>query len=125
MPMLTGRQFAVIAAIVSVTCFVSSARAQNIDFQTIQIQTVKIADGLYVLMGGAAQGNIAVSVGSDGIFLVDSMYAPMHQKIMDALGKISNQPIRFLVNTHLHGDHTAGNEAMAKLGAAIISQDNM
>jgi glyoxylase-like metal-dependent hydrolase (beta-lactamase superfamily II) len=53
------------------------------------------------------------------------MYAPMHQKIMDALGKISTQPIRFLVNTHLHGDHTAGNEAMAKMGAVIISQDNM
>jgi glyoxylase-like metal-dependent hydrolase (beta-lactamase superfamily II) len=76
-------------------------------------------------MGGPAQGNILASVGPDGIFLVDSMYAPMHQKIIDALGKISTQPIRFLVNTHLHGDHTAGNEAMAKLGAVIISQDNM
>ena len=101
------------------------ARAQNIDFAAIEMQTVKVADGLYVLMGGAAQGNIAVSVGSDGMFLVDSMYAPMHQKIMDALAKISRQPIRYLVNTHLHGDHTAGNEAMAKLGAVIISHENM
>src|SRR5262249_17610558 len=80
---------------------------------------------LYVLMGGPAQGNIAVSVGSDGIFLVDSMYAPMHQKIMDALAKISSQPVRYVVNTHLHGDHTAGNEAMTKLGAVIISHENM
>jgi cyclase len=99
--------------------------AQNIDFAKIDIQTVKIADGLYVLMGGPAQGNIVASVGPDGIFLIDSMYAPMHAKIMDALAKISNQPVRFLVNTHLHGDHTAGNEAMAKLGAVIISHDNM
>jgi cyclase len=106
-------------------CCISNAGAQNIDFAATQIQTVKIADGLYVLMGGAAQGNILVSTGNNGIFLVDSMYAPMHQKIMDALAKISNQPIRFLVNTHLHGDHTAGNEAMAKLGAVIISQENM
>jgi cyclase len=98
---------------------------QNIDFATIEVQTVKVSDGLYVLMGGPAQGNIAVSVGTDGIFLVDSMYAPMHQKIMDALAKISNQPIRYVVNTHLHGDHTAGNEAMAKLGAVIISHENM
>jgi len=89
------------------------------------VQTVKVADGLYVLMGGPAQGNIAVSVGSDGIFLVDSMYAPMHQKIMDALARISRQPVRFVVNTHLHGDHTAGNEAMAKLGAVIVSHENM
>jgi len=103
----------------------SSAPAQIVDFAATPIQTVKIADGLYVLMGGAAQGNILMSAGSDGIFLVDSMYAPMHQKIMDAIGKISNQPIRFLVNTHLHADHTAGNEAMAKLGAIIISQENM
>jgi glyoxylase-like metal-dependent hydrolase (beta-lactamase superfamily II) len=103
----------------------ANVRAQNIDFSTIEVQTVKVADGLYVLMGGPAQGNILVSVGSDGLFLVDSMYAPMHQKIMDALGKLSRQPIRYLVNTHLHGDHTAGNEAMAKLGAAILSHDNM
>jgi len=69
---------------------------QNIDFATIEVQTVKVADGLYVLMGGPAQGNIAVSVGADGIFLVDSMYAPMHQKIMDAIAKISSQPIRYV-----------------------------
>ena len=103
----------------------SPLRAQNIDFAAIELRTEKIADGLYVLMGGAAQGNIAVSVGSDGLLLVDSMYAPMHQKIMDALARISRQPIRFVVNTHLHGDHTAGNEAMAKLGAVIISHGNM
>jgi glyoxylase-like metal-dependent hydrolase (beta-lactamase superfamily II) len=106
-------------------CFLCTAHAQNIDFAKIEIQTVKIADGIYVLMGGAAQGNILVSTGSDGIFLVDSMYGPMHQKIMDALAKISSQPIRFLVNTHVHGDHTAGNEAMARAGAVIIAHENM
>ena len=117
------RQLAV--ALLALTCVFSNANAQNIDFAATEVQTVKVADGLYVLMGGAAQGNIAVSVGSDGLFLVDSMYAPMHQKIMDALARISRQPIRFVVNTHLHGDHTAGNEAMAKLGAVIISHGNM
>ena len=123
--MTTGsvRQLAGIAAVM-LTCF-SNARAQNVDFGAIEIQTVKVADGLYVLMGGAAQGNIAVSAGSDGMLLVDSMYGQMHQKIIAALAKISRQPIRYLVNTHLHGDHTAGNEAMAKLGALIISHENM
>jgi glyoxylase-like metal-dependent hydrolase (beta-lactamase superfamily II) len=101
------------------------AAAQGVDFARTEIQTVKIADGLHVLMGGPAQGNIIVSSGPDGLFLIDSMYGPMHQKIMDAIRKISPQPIRYLVNTHLHGDHTEGNEAMAKLGAVIISHENM
>ena len=124
MTLPTRRRLAAVAALAS-GCFFTSAAAQNIDFGKIEVQTVKVADGLYVLMGGAAQGNIVVSTGSDGILLIDSMYAPMHQKIMDALAKISSQPVRYLVNTHLHGDHTAGNEAMAKLGAVIISHENM
>jgi cyclase len=104
----------------------AAVRAQgNIDFSKIEIKTVKIADGVYLLMGGPAQGNILVSTGPDGLFLVDSMYGQMHQKIMDALAKISTQPIRFVVNTHLHGDHTGGNAAMASLGAVIISHENM
>jgi len=117
-----------LAAALALVCAsgVWSARAQqNIDFARLAIQTVKVADGLYVLMGGPAQGNIAVSVGNDGIFLVDSMYEPMHQKIVDAIKALSSQPIRYVVNTHLHGDHTAGNAAMARLGATIISHENM
>jgi cyclase len=103
----------------------SGARGQSVDFDKQQIETVKIADGVFVLMGGPAQGNILVSAGSDGILLVDTMYAPMHDKIMAALAKISDKPIRYVVNTHVHADHTAGNAAMAKLGAVIISHDNM
>jgi glyoxylase-like metal-dependent hydrolase (beta-lactamase superfamily II) len=126
MTILRSKRLAVIT-ISALACFSSIAQAQNVDFNTVQIETVKISDGLYLLMGGPAQGNILVSTGSDGLLLIDTMYAPMHQKIMDALAKIAPgpQPIRYVVNTHLHGDHTAGNEAMAKLGAVIISHENM
>ena len=98
---------------------------QNIDFATLELQTVKVADGLYVLLGGPAQGNIAVSIGNDGVLLVDTMYGQMHQKIVDAVRALSPQPVRYVVNTHLHGDHTAGNAAMARLGAVIVSHENM
>ena len=125
MPIHAGRQLALTLALI-LTCGIWSAAAQqNIDFEKLELQTVKVADGLYVLMGGPAQGNIAVSVGSDGVFLVDSMYGQMHQKIVDAVRALSPLPIRYVVNTHLHGDHTAGNAAMAKVGAVIISHENM
>ena len=120
-----ARTFALLLAM-AVTVGVGSTRAQqNIDFARLELQTVKVADGLYVLMGGPAQGNIAVSVGNDGVFLVDSMYGQMHEKIVAAVRALTPQPIRYVVNTHLHGDHTGGNAAIAKLGAVIISQENM
>jgi glyoxylase-like metal-dependent hydrolase (beta-lactamase superfamily II) len=119
-----GRTLAVVAALI-ITGLAGAPRAQgNINFDTIAIQTVKLAEGVYVLMGGPAQGNILVSAGPDGIFLVDSMYAQMNQKIVAALAAISNQPVRYVVNTHLHGDHTAGNAAMAQRGAVIVSHEN-
>ena len=114
----------ILASVLALTCVPSDAVGQ-IDFDTIEVETVELGGGLYVLMGGPAQGNILVSVGSDGIFLVDSMYAPMHEKIVSALARLSSQPVRYVVNTHQHGDHTAGNEAMARLGATIISHQNM
>lgn len=125
MPIRAGRQLALTLALI-LTCGIWNAAAQqNIDFEKLELQTVKVADRLYVLMGGPAQGNIAVSIGSDGVFLVDSMYGQMHQKIVDAVRALSPLPIRYVVNTHLHGDHTAGNAAMATLGAVIISHENM
>src|SRR2546427_12781480 len=88
---------------------VATVRAQgNIDFAKLEIQTVKIADGVYVLMGGPAQGNILVSAGPDGLFLGDTMYAQMHDKIMAALAKISNPPICYIVHTHPHRGPTPG-----------------
>ncbi|HVH29501.1 MAG TPA: MBL fold metallo-hydrolase [Vicinamibacterales bacterium] len=122
---LGARRVAMVLA-VALGCGVWNAHAQgNIDFAKLELQTVKVTDGLYVLMGGPAQGNIAVSIGPDGVFLVDSMYAQMHEKIVAAVKKLSPLPIRYVVNTHLHGDHTAGNPAMAKLGAIVVSHENM
>src|SRR5262245_20740512 len=125
MPTRAGRRLALTLALTFACGNWYASAQQNIDFAKIELRTVKIAEGLYVLVGGPAQGNIAVSVGSDGVFLVDTMYAQMHQKIVNAVKALSPLPIRYVVNTHLHGDHTAGNASMSKLGAVIISHENM
>ena len=93
------------------------------DFSKVEIGTTQLADGLYMLTG--AGGNIGVSVGQDGLFLIDDQFAPLSDKIMAALKKLSEGPIRFVLNTHWHGDHTGGNENMGHAGAVIVSHDNV
>lgn len=102
-------------------CFSIICQAQN--FNDIQIETYKISDHVYMLVG--AGGNIGVSVGDDGIFVIDDQFAPLTPKIEAAIKALSDKPIKFLANTHHHGDHTGGNENMHKLGATIIAHDNV
>ena len=97
----------------------------SLNFDAINIDIVQLEDNVHVLMGGPAQGNVLVLSGPDGIFMVDSMYAPMHDKLLAAIREISDAPIKYLVNTHMHGDHTAGNAALAAVGATVIGQENI
>ncbi len=114
-----------LAATVFVTCLAtitSPALAQR-DFSKVEIKTQKLADGIFVLMG--AGGNIGVSTGADGVFLIDDQFAPLSKKIMSAIGELSDQPVRYVVNTHWHGDHTGGNENFGKSGAVIVAHNNV
>jgi glyoxylase-like metal-dependent hydrolase (beta-lactamase superfamily II) len=95
--------------------------AQN--FDDVTIKTTQVSEHVYMLVG--AGGNIGVSVGDDGVFMIDSQFAPLSSKIIAEIQKISNQPIRFLVNTHHHGDHIGGNVKMHKSGTTIIAHDNV
>jgi cyclase len=98
-----------------------SASAQQ-DFSNVEVKAVKVAGSIYMLTG--AGGNIGVSVGADGIVVVDDQYAPLAPKIEAALHTITDKPVRFIVNTHYHGDHTGGNEHFGK-AAPIIAQENV
>jgi cyclase len=112
--------FAAIAA----TCLLSAtAVAQQPDFSKVEIKTTDLGNKTYLLEGQG--GNITVAVGSDGIILVDSQFAPLHDKIKAAIAGLSPLPVKFLINTHFHGDHTGGNEAFAKEGATVVAQDNI
>ncbi|MFL2555015.1 MAG: MBL fold metallo-hydrolase [Candidatus Rariloculaceae bacterium] len=93
------------------------------DFSAVQIQTIEVSDGVYMLIG--AGGNIGLSVGEDGAFVIDDQYAPLSDKIMAAIADITNADVNFLVNTHYHGDHTGGNEAFGAAGAVIVAHDNV
>src|SRR4030081_360957 len=94
-----------------------------IDWDKIQIKTTDLGNKTYMLEGQG--GNITVAVGTDGIIMVDGQFAPLSAKIKAAIAAISPLPIKYLVNTHIHGDHTGGNENFAKDGAIIVGQDNI
>ncbi len=93
------------------------------DLSEVEIETVTVAPGIFVLFGGG--GNIAVSAGPDGVILIDDQYAPMTEKITAAVAKLSEKPVRFVLNTHWHGDHSGGNENLGKGGALIVAHDNV
>ncbi len=99
------------------------AQGEEQDFDKVQIQTNKVAEGVYMLIGRG--GNIGVSVGQDSVFMIDGQYAPLTDKIRAAIAAISDKPIQFVINTHWHQDHTNGNENLAKAGAVIIAHENV
>ena len=100
----------------------SWAVAQDQDFSKVQIKVTKVAGNVYMLEG--AGGNIGASVGEDGIVIVDDQYAPLADRIQTALKGITDKPVRFIINTHYHGDHTGGNAYFQKQ-APIIAHDNV
>lgn len=93
------------------------------DVSKVEVETTKIADGVYALKG--AGGNLGLVVGTDRAFLVDDQYAPMVPKIRAAIAAVTDKPVSFVLNTHWHGDHTGGNEAFAEAGAIVVAHDNV
>jgi len=94
-----------------------------IDWEKIQIKTTDLGHNTYRLEGQG--GNITIAVGTDGIIMVDSQFAPLSDKIKAAIKAISPLPVKYLVNTHFHGDHTGGNANFAKDGAIVVAHDNI
>ncbi|MEO5922753.1 MAG: MBL fold metallo-hydrolase [Bryobacteraceae bacterium] len=97
--------------------------AQGTDYSQVQIKTTKISNNFYTLEGSG--GMVGVLVGPDGVFMVDTQFAPLSDKLVAAIKAITPLPIKYVVNTHLHGDHTGGNENFAKLGATLLSRPQL
>ena len=101
----------------------ATALGQDQDFSKVEIKVVPAAGAVSMLVGQG--GNIGVSVGPDGVFVVDDQFAPLGPKIRAAIKTLSDKPIRVVINTHWHGDHTGGNAGMAETGAVIVAHDNV
>ncbi len=108
-------------AIASLLFVAPSAFAQN--FDEIKIESIPMASNVYMLTGSG--GNLGLSVGDDGAFLIDDQFAPLTEKITAEVRKHTDKPIRFVVNSHWHGDHTGGNENLGKAGAIIVAHENV
>lgn len=109
-------------AVVPLLLLAGLAAAQQQDLSKVQIKVTKVAGTVYMLEG--AGGNIGVSVGEDGILIVDDQYAPLAEKIRAALKGITDKPVKFVLNTHWHGDHTGGNAFFGET-APVIAQTNV
>lgn len=110
------------ATITVLAClFVTSLISQNWD--EIEVKSQEVSEGIYMLTGRG--GNIGLSIGHDGVLIIDDQFAPLSEKISATIDKITNKEVRYLINTHWHGDHTGGNENFANYGATIIAHDNV
>ena len=94
------------------------------DMSGVEITATDLGGGVYMLFTGRG-GNMGFCVGDDGVFLIDDQYAPLTDKIVAAVRTVSDKPIRFLVNTHMHPDHTGGNENFGKMGTLIFGHENV
>ncbi|MGB3571354.1 MAG: MBL fold metallo-hydrolase [Phormidesmis sp.] len=97
--------------------------AQDQDFDAVEIETVPVTSDVYMLLGEG--GNIGVSAGEDGVFLIDDQFAPLTEKILAAIATITPEPVRFLINTHWHFDHTGGNENLGNADVVIVAHDEV
>ena len=105
------------------TAFSIAAVAQAPDYSKVEIKTTQLGEGVYMLEG--AGGNVGLSVGGDAVFMIDDQFAPLAPKIKAAVARLTSKPLKFLLNTHFHFDHTGGNEILGGEGALIFAHDNV
>jgi len=118
---MQGNKLISLAVAIMALSLTTIAAAQ--DFASVEIRTTEVSEGVYAMEG--AGGNLGLVVGENGAFLIDDQYAPLTEKIQAAVDEVTDQPIRFVFNTHWHGDHTGGNENLAEGGSLVVAHENV
>jgi glyoxylase-like metal-dependent hydrolase (beta-lactamase superfamily II) len=121
--MTLSRKSAAMITLLGLMWLLSPASHAQQDFSNVEIVAHHVAGSVYYLQG--AGGNIGLSIGEDGIVMIDDQYAPLTDKILAAIRQLNEGEIRFVINTHVHGDHTGGNENLGKLGILILARDEV
>jgi len=115
--------FRLMWTVVFALCFLAGSTVAQRDFDDVQIEATDLGGGIHMLTG--AGGNLGVCVGDDGVFLIDDQYAPLSDKIKAAITELKEGPVKFVFNTHWHGDHTGGNENFGDTGSLLVSHANV
>ena len=110
-------------SLLALSLFISPALLAQQDFSQVQVVAHPVQGSVYYLEGSG--GNIGLSIGEDGVVMIDDQFAPLTDKIMAAIRTLSDGEIRFLINTHIHGDHTGGNENFGRMGVMILARDEV
>ena len=114
-----NKHLATLACALGMICTAAAAQ----DFSKVEIKTTRLGETTYMMEG--AGGNLGLSVGDDAVFLVDDEFAPLSERVSAAIAKITAKPVKFLLNTHWHYDHTGGNENFGKAGSIIVAHENV
>jgi cyclase len=115
-------RIAAIFILIGTMAFAASAQAQQ-DFSKVEIKVTEVGPNLYTLEGQG--GMMGALVGPDGVFVVDAQFAPLTEKLIAAIRRVTTSPIKYLVNTHVHNDHTGGNENFARAGVLLFSRNQL
>lgn len=121
--MTLSRKTAAMITLLGLMWLLTPASHAQQDFSNVEIVAHHVAGSVYYLQG--AGGNIGLSIGEDGVVMIDDQYAPLTDKILAAIRQLNDGEIRFVINTHVHGDHTGGNENLGKLGILILARDEV
>jgi len=110
-------------ALLLIAILLTSINSSTAQDKKVEFETFQLSDTVYMLKGRG--GNVGISTGEDGLYIIDDQVRPITSQLLQAIRKISNKPIRFVINTHYHADHVGGNESIGDAGAVIISHDNI